>query len=121
MSRVTPQRYLSTANEANLDGHGDRHLSVGYAKSPAEATERYAIMLGRDSPSRRNPFPSLISAVACQQRHRVRTSACGSRARDTPVAYMLRNRDQHMFKWVGSRNAALGSNLLHGALFEFVA
>jgi SAM-dependent methyltransferase len=44
-SEVTPQRYLTTANEANLGRHGDSHLSVGYA-SPAEATERYAIMLG---------------------------------------------------------------------------
>ena len=46
MSEVTPQRYLSTANEANLDRYGDSHLGVGYTKSPAEATERYAIMLG---------------------------------------------------------------------------
>ena len=45
MSEVTPQRYLSTANEPNLDRHGDSHLSVGYT-SPVEATERYAIMLG---------------------------------------------------------------------------
>ena len=37
MREVTPQRYLSTANEANLDRHGDSHLGVGYTKSPAEA------------------------------------------------------------------------------------
>ena len=66
MSEVTPQQYLSTANEANLDRHGDSHLGVGYTKSPDEATERYAIMLGM---TREQEEPVSLLDLGCGLAH----------------------------------------------------
>ena len=65
MSEVTPQRYLSTANEANLERHGDSPLGVGY-KSLAEATERYAIMLGA---TREHEEPVSLLDLGCGLAH----------------------------------------------------
>ena len=65
MSDVTPQQYLSTANEANLARHGDSHLAVGYA-SPLQATERYAIMLGA---KREEEEPVSLLDVGCGLAH----------------------------------------------------
>ena len=65
MSEVTPQQYLSTANEANLDRHGDSHLAVGYT-SPPQATERYAIMLGV---TREEEEPVSLLDVGCGLAH----------------------------------------------------
>ena len=40
------QRYIADACEGDLARHGDSYLGAGYTKSPAEAEQRYALMLG---------------------------------------------------------------------------
>lgn len=50
----SPQRRISAACEEDLRRYGDNFRGVGYTKSPAEAEERYAVMLNvireRDEP-----------------------------------------------------------------------
>jgi SAM-dependent methyltransferase len=43
---VTTQRYISAACEDDLLKYGDSFRGAGYTKSPAEAEQRYALMLG---------------------------------------------------------------------------
>jgi SAM-dependent methyltransferase len=54
MISLAPQHIISAACEEDLIKYGDNFRGVGYTKSPAEAAERYALMLGvvreRDTP-----------------------------------------------------------------------
>jgi SAM-dependent methyltransferase len=42
----TPQQLISAACEEDLVAHGDSFRGAGYTKSPREAEDRYALMLG---------------------------------------------------------------------------
>src|SRR5262245_57270976 len=46
MTSVAPQHIISAACEEDLIKYGDNFRGVGYTKSPEEAAERYALMLG---------------------------------------------------------------------------
>ena len=46
MASRGPQHIISAACEEDLIKYGDSFRGVGYTKSPEEATERYALMLG---------------------------------------------------------------------------
>jgi hypothetical protein len=46
MTSSTPQHIISAACEEDLIKYGDSFRGVGYTKSPQEAAERYALMLG---------------------------------------------------------------------------
>lgn len=46
MASRGPQHIISAACEEDLIKHGDSFRGVGYTKSPEEATERYALMVG---------------------------------------------------------------------------
>ena len=43
---LTPQQLISAACEEDLTAYGDSFRGAGYTKSPHEASERYAVMLG---------------------------------------------------------------------------
>jgi SAM-dependent methyltransferase len=46
MTNPTPQHIISAACEEDLIKYGDNFRGVGYTKSPQEAADRYALMLG---------------------------------------------------------------------------
>ena len=61
-----PQHLIAAACDEDLDAHGDSFRGVGYTRSPAEAAERYALML---EVIRESDQPLTVLNLGCKLGH----------------------------------------------------
>jgi SAM-dependent methyltransferase len=66
MTVSAPQHIISAACEEDLSKYGDSFRGVGYTKSPQEAAERYALMLGL---VREHDAPASLLDLGCGLGH----------------------------------------------------
>jgi SAM-dependent methyltransferase len=99
MTGTAPQDPISAACEEELREHGDSFRGVGYTKSPAEAQERYALML---EVIRERDTEITLLDLGCGLAHMLdhiesRSDLAGVRyaGRDVSIAYVKAARCRH--------------------------